>query len=220
MSCVGCIDGYPGCCCCFCSSLIWPCPALPCTDLPCCAIHCSTLLCPTEPFPVLPYPALFCSALPCSALPCHFLPCPAMHSSALPCCPMKRQTELRLPTRYNHTCALCTPTVKHLNINAQMNSYTHTRTLSLFHTHTYIHTYTYTLINTHTGIKSTIAENGQEAVDVVMEMGHQFDIIFMDHTMPVMVRTYFHYHFLTVICTVLLFSIGTVNFKPYLLNFN
>ena len=39
----------------------------------------------------------------------------------------------------------------------------------------------------HTGIKSTIAENGQEAVDVVMQRGHLFDIIFIDHTIPIIV---------------------------------
>lgn len=37
------------------------------------------------------------------------------------------------------------------------------------------------------GIKSEIVENGQEAVDAVANRGERFDVIFMDHTMPIMV---------------------------------
>jgi CheY-like chemotaxis protein len=35
-------------------------------------------------------------------------------------------------------------------------------------------------------IVSDIAENGLEAIKAVVEKGHEYDIIFMDHTMPIM----------------------------------
>ena len=40
------------------------------------------------------------------------------------------------------------------------------------------------------GIRSDIAENGQEAVDAVLKKGDKYDVIFMDHTMPVMVSCF------------------------------
>ena len=37
-------------------------------------------------------------------------------------------------------------------------------------------------------IDSELAHNGQEAVDAVRDHGDIFEVIFMDHTMPVKVR--------------------------------
>ena len=39
------------------------------------------------------------------------------------------------------------------------------------------------------GIACEIAANGQEAIDIITSKGDDIDCIFMDHFMPVMVRT-------------------------------
>ena len=51
------------------------------------------------------------------------------------------------------------------------------------------------------GILSDIAENGQEAVDAVQRNGDQYDVIFMDHTMPTMVNIISY-----LLCSTLLWS--------------
>lgn len=40
------------------------------------------------------------------------------------------------------------------------------------------------------GISAATAENGQVAVDMIMEDKDKFDIVFMDNQMPVMVSAY------------------------------
>ena len=100
---------------------------------------------------------------------------------------------------------MCRYVHSYQHIDIKTNTHTHIHTHE--HTHTYTHTHTLTHIHTHThtGIKSSIAENGQEAVDIVMLRGHLFDIIFMDHTMPIMVRTFTsthaRTHYVNITCT-------------------
>jgi CheY-like chemotaxis protein len=48
------------------------------------------------------------------------------------------------------------------------------------------------MLLTRQGISSELAHNGAEAVEAVKARGGLYDVIFMDHTMPVKVRTYLH----------------------------
>ena len=62
------------------------------------------------------------------------------------------------------------------------------------------------------GIRSDIAENGQEAVDAVLKKGDKYDVIFMDHTMPVMVS---YILIMSIIVLVLVLLLVLIRYHVY-----